>query len=588
MTEEKLNQCQFILLRILSNGQHTKSRTIQDLLYDIQTQLRSNRDKVFIDNALNVAVVGAFSCGKSSFINSIIDEDIEPVDITPVNHANTIFTYGEKKNIKSGNRLFFQVEYENEVKKLDSEYKEFLIEYPCEALRNIKLYDTPGFGSVNAGESDIANSDIELSKRAANIADTIFYLVDITNGTIDNTSLKYLKEIKNNKNVYVILTHSDKKSPKARETIKETISNQIQDIGLNKDKVITYSSLNNEELAKISQGALFNIYKEEVRKELISLNKNLHNENTASNNIENICKQVIEIANKYRKKEQVETNDYCSSGIDRDFQLKKDEGLKIIKNFFDEKQEMYFDNTLTKLFELKENKNYFEQLEQLYGNSSGVTSESEVTKNNGGNFITKIFRETWKDCVNIYNIQNTDIETKICEVDNLIKEVKRNLELKHKKITDKNIQIELESMILNQVFRNLIEKLYPLINKDKTNLNELNEKKNIEIYTNGYVSWYTNVLCVGGIILSSLNLWFFAPAVLGIQFFRRYRKRINRENSLKQAHEEIKNKIIKSRSKIEEKWIQDVNEAKDLKIKEIQEAFNKRWNEIDEEIIKIM
>lgn len=585
MTEEKLNQCQFILLRILSNGQHTKSRTIQDLLYDIQTQLRSNRDKVFVDNALNVAVVGAFSCGKSSFINSIINEDIEPVDITPVNHANTIFTYGEKKCIKSGNRLFFQVDYENEVKKLDSEYKEFLIEYPCEALRNIKLYDTPGFGSVNAGESDIANSDIELSKRAANIADTIFYLVDITNGTIDNTSLKYLKEIKNNKNVYVILTHSDKKSPKARETIKETISNQIQDIGLNKDKVIIYSSLNNEELAKISQGALFNIYKEEVRKELISLNKNSHSENTASNNIENICKQVIEITNKYRKIEQVETNNYCSFGINQDFQLKKEEGLKIIKNFFDENHEIYFDNTLTKLFELKENNN---NSEQLYSNGNGVTSESEVTKNNGGNFITRMFRETWNDYVNIYNIPNTNIKTKICEVDNLIKEVKRNLELKHEKITDKNIQIELESMILNQVFRNLIEKLYPLINKDKTNLNELNEKKNIEIYTNGYVSWYTNVLCVGGIILSSFNSLFLTFVVFGIQYFRRYRKRINRENSLKQAHEEIKNKIIKSRSKIEEKWIQDINEAKDLKIKEIQEAFYKRWNEIDEEIIKIM
>ena len=47
------------------------------------------------DDNLKVAVVGSFSCGKSSFINSILEDEVAPVEIKPMTHGVTSFIYGE-------------------------------------------------------------------------------------------------------------------------------------------------------------------------------------------------------------------------------------------------------------------------------------------------------------------------------------------------------------------------------------------------------------------------------------------------------------------------------------------------------------
>ncbi len=299
-TKEIIDNCKKVISCLRNKGHDSI------IVDEIDAQIKKYEDLLNQskedDYFWKVAVVGSFSCGKSSFINSIIGEDIEPVDITPVNHANSIFTYGEKIKIKSGNKTFTKDEYLKEVKNVNTKYKEFIIEYPFEALKNIKLYDTPGFGSVNKGDSSKTNSDIELSKMAANSSDTIFYLVDLTNGTIDDPSLKYLKDINENKNLYIILTHADKKGPKARETVKEAITKQVENIGLDKEKVFLYSSIK-EKYEKdptfaFNWGCIITLLKGFYKKK-----SNKKSSELTKSNIKDIYNRLNKIVDKYEKED---------------------------------------------------------------------------------------------------------------------------------------------------------------------------------------------------------------------------------------------------------------------------------------------
>ena len=238
-----INKCRNVIALLNKNDYRSK------ILVDIQESL-DKCEKEFNEpdesnNLWKIAVIGQFSCGKSSFINTVIGEDIEPTKSTPVNHANTLFTYGENLSIKSGSKSFTLEEYKKEVEKDNSPYKEFTIKYPSEVLKNIELWDTPGIGSVNKTENESKEKrDRELSLEAAQKSDIVFYLLNITGGTINSDDLKYIKDIKKEKNIYIILTHSDKKSPKARETIKEEIIKKFvsNNIKINKENIFFYSS----------------------------------------------------------------------------------------------------------------------------------------------------------------------------------------------------------------------------------------------------------------------------------------------------------------------------------------------------------
>lgn len=240
-------------VKIITFSEELDSLLQQIDRYELLCKELSSPDNDF----LNVAVVGAFSCGKSSFINSILEENIEPVGPIPTNHANTYFTYGNKEIIKSEGKVFSREEYESEVQNIESEYKEFCVEYPCDSLKGIKMYDTPGFGSMNKNfESEKDKSDIELSKTAANNADILFFLIDINNGTIQESEITYLNSLLN-KNIYIILTRADDKSPNKREVVKKQI---IDKSGIEAERVFLYSSYPEK-----CNEACFTHYKEKVK-----------------------------------------------------------------------------------------------------------------------------------------------------------------------------------------------------------------------------------------------------------------------------------------------------------------------------------
>lgn len=338
MIDTILINCEKIIKCLNDKGFYSKR--INELELKISDYKNKIQKAKMEDAFWKVVVVGSFSCGKSSFINSIIGEELEPVDITPVNHANSIFTYGKIQTIKSEDRYFSKNEYINEVKKINGDYKEFLIEYPCEILKNIKLYDTPGFGSVNIETSNTEISDIELSKDAAKNADTIFYLVDITNGTIDKSSLKYLEEIERNKNIYIILTHSDKKSPKARETIKEDIARQVENIGIDKDSIFLYSSIKEkyetDSVFSFNRGCIMTLLNGFFRK-----NKKAKTESLSKTDIISLCSDLKKIIEKYMTED---INDFVPKRREEILSMYIYNSNSLFERFMNQNPEFIIDN----------------------------------------------------------------------------------------------------------------------------------------------------------------------------------------------------------------------------------------------------
>ncbi len=176
-----------------------------------------------------VAVIGDFSSGKSSFINSIIGKNLCPVKASPTTSSITAFYYSDEVKILTNGDEISQSEYENLVKHNDPNTKSKAYDikyfYPFESFRNVVLYDTPGFS--NPGNLDNGKSgDTKLTMEKAKVVDVLLVVFDINQGSITDELKKRLLEIKNqNKDAYFIavLNKADKKPPTVREKIKEEI-----------------------------------------------------------------------------------------------------------------------------------------------------------------------------------------------------------------------------------------------------------------------------------------------------------------------------------------------------------------------------
>lgn len=187
---------------------------------------------------IRISLAGAFSCGKSSFINSLLGEDVAPVAIRPSTRVVTRFKYGESRKYLNnlGNEITLKEYQELAVKPRENNDSTniFSILIPAPFLRNIVLSDVPGFGS-----GDNAKADDEVSRKENENADIIFYLVDCDKGTVtqsdiddligDKATKKGILNIGNKrKKLCVIITKMDDKPPSKRAVIKKSVESALE------------------------------------------------------------------------------------------------------------------------------------------------------------------------------------------------------------------------------------------------------------------------------------------------------------------------------------------------------------------------
>ena len=204
------------------------------------------------ESEVKIALVGTFSSGKSSFLNAVFDRDLTAVDIEQTTRCRTDFTYGAEfkiTNKRTGEELSPE-EYQRNSRighaKEDSHY---LVLLPDPRLDGILFMDTPGFDPPKDGNLDQEQQDAAISKRAAEDADVVFFLIEAKDGTIRADCLEYMRKLNERTNssahplrLAIILNKADLKMPSARQQIVDDVKSICQKNKINVERFILHTS----------------------------------------------------------------------------------------------------------------------------------------------------------------------------------------------------------------------------------------------------------------------------------------------------------------------------------------------------------
>jgi len=200
------------------------------------------------DGRVVIALAGKFSSGKSSFINSLIGEEVAPVQAERTTRCKTVFTGNPKESTKieivdgGGNSCTLK-QYRERSATASKRLAQYTVYVPKPDWRSIAIVDTPGFDPVETADSKI--SDDAISRLAVKESNVVFFVIEMNAGTIANDSMKYLKEISQlgRQKIYIIINKADSKSPSARQRIMDSLKSECQRNGIRYDGILPYSSL---------------------------------------------------------------------------------------------------------------------------------------------------------------------------------------------------------------------------------------------------------------------------------------------------------------------------------------------------------
>lgn len=173
----------------------------------------SRLSKFMDESKLIISVVGAFSRGKSCFINSLLGKEVLAEDAGETTATITFIEFGEKPQLRvkyRDKRPDFIVEnvdpreyvkiIKDETSKLSEKYndiadiiEEVLILYPSDILKDgVKIVDTPGIGGLS-GYTAMTEAQIKISNAA-------ICLFSFSASGGDATEVKFLKSVKEEMN----------------------------------------------------------------------------------------------------------------------------------------------------------------------------------------------------------------------------------------------------------------------------------------------------------------------------------------------------------------------------------------------------
>ncbi|NIA23672.1 MAG: hypothetical protein GWP03_05905 [Proteobacteria bacterium] len=209
------------------------------------------------DRELLIPVVGAFSAGKSTLINSFIEKDILPVGITPSTALATELRYVESGNerieaVKADSTFdTFSLEEITNLGKIAYKYKFIRLFISNPRLLEIQplvLVDMPGFESP----LDLHNQAI-----MEYINKGVYYivLISVEDGTITRSMLRQLEDIQEYKRDFsFFLSKSDLRSKEEVEEIKSNLQKELKnDLDLNKQVIAIDSNSGNSLKQALSQ-----------------------------------------------------------------------------------------------------------------------------------------------------------------------------------------------------------------------------------------------------------------------------------------------------------------------------------------------
>ncbi|WP_236096456.1 dynamin family protein [Helicobacter sp. MIT 11-5569] len=138
----------------------------QKLIVRCQNRLNSNDYNLSFFESLEqkstepmqIAIIGQFSSGKSTFLNALLGQDILPTGITPITSKVCKICYGEDYILeilyKDGKKVLQNVEFLHKLTRENSKNIDYFCLYaPIFLLKEINFLDTPGFNSQNSDDT---------------------------------------------------------------------------------------------------------------------------------------------------------------------------------------------------------------------------------------------------------------------------------------------------------------------------------------------------------------------------------------------------------------------------------------------------
>ncbi len=173
---------------------------------------------IFLDHsnfsdAMNVAVGGGYSSGKSSFLNNITGIGaVLPTGIEPVSMINTYISFSNKvtklivsgKNckghvVKLNREVLDCIQHSSKSKVyvssvLDELYINVPVSKEREHLKGLVFIDTPGYNNSDNANKENGKKDIDTASDALEYSDALFWCIDAEAGTISQRDIEMLNK----------------------------------------------------------------------------------------------------------------------------------------------------------------------------------------------------------------------------------------------------------------------------------------------------------------------------------------------------------------------------------------------------------
>ncbi len=201
--------------------------------------------KAISETELLIPVIGAFSAGKSSLLNSFLGENRLPEKITPETSLATELRYSENERIEAvgsnGNVEEFSIEEIEKIKDRAAEFKHLRMYLKNENIKKIEpliLVDIPGFESpldlhnqtimeyINRSVHYLILTSIEdgsltkSMKRQPPATPKTNGMVKRVNCTIKVNSYKYLEDMKKDLNQFLVNYNSNRRHGRLVKELK--------------------------------------------------------------------------------------------------------------------------------------------------------------------------------------------------------------------------------------------------------------------------------------------------------------------------------------------------------------------------------
>ena len=198
----------------------------------------------FLSNQQVVAIGGAFSAGKSTFVNSILGDSKLPTDTTPTTSIPTYIAQGTSENIFAHNVFGKKVSIDQEAVNAISHafnqkynlsftqlLKNIILQSKDFPYQNLTFLDTPGYTKSDIHKK-ADNTDKALARTHLQLADYLIWLVDIERGVVPQQDIEFIKKLDFDKPILFVFNKADKKPPEQVEKIITTSQNNLEQAGI--------------------------------------------------------------------------------------------------------------------------------------------------------------------------------------------------------------------------------------------------------------------------------------------------------------------------------------------------------------------